>query len=110
MDYHFVQPGQQSLQPPKNPPRERLAGRIIQAVDLIQVVMVELIEQRREGGLDIGKVHDPAELRIRFPFDMNLDAKRVPVQPGALVSRGYVGEPVGRLDLENFMDVHGRPI
>jgi len=44
-------------------------------------------------------------VRVDEPVDMQLDAKRMTVQAGALMAGGHVGEAVDGLDGENAEDV-----
>src|SRR5258705_14006742 len=59
-----VQLGQGRLQRLPDPLRKPLAGGIFKARNVIEVAMVELLEDRRERLLDVGEVHDPAQLRV----------------------------------------------
>ncbi len=78
----------------------------IQALDVVQAMVVELFEQWLEGAPDIGEVHDPAAFRSRLPGDVHLDAEGVAVQACTLVSGWHVGEPVRGLDLEHPKNIH----
>ena len=69
--------------------------------------MVELLEDRREGLLDVGEVHHPAQLRVGFTAHMHLDPERVAMQARALVRRRDMRKPVRRFDLKDLEDVHG---
>ncbi len=68
--------------------------------------MVELLIKRREGRFDVGEIHHPAELRIRLAKQMDFDAKRMTVQPRALVPFRHVGQAMSGFDLENLEDMH----
>src|SRR5690242_1960964 len=110
MDHHAIEPRQAWLQAAEDPAREHFAGRVLQPLDLVEVLVIQLLEQRSECGLDVGEVHHPAHGRVRFAFDMNLHPERMPVQPCTLVPGRHVGQPMRRLDLEHFMDVHDEPL
>jgi len=69
--------------------------------------MVELVIQRLEGRLQVRKVHDPAQLRIRLAGHVDLDAEGMAMQARALVAGRHVGEPMRRLELKHFEDMHG---
>ena len=69
--------------------------------------MIKLLEDRREGLLDVGEVHDPAQVRIRFAAHVHFNPKRVAVQTRALVCGRNVWKPVRRFDLKDLEDVHG---
>jgi hypothetical protein len=47
-----------------------------------------------------------AHLRIGLASKVDLNAKRVAVQPRALVPRRHVRQAMGRFDLENLEDMH----
>ena len=72
--------------------------------------MVELLVQRRERSLDVGKVDHPARLRPRLALDVNGHVKRVTVEPSALVIGRDVRQPVRGLERELLEDRdHGMP-
>src|SRR5690554_2499727 len=90
MHHHFRQQRQCRLQPVPDPHRQSLAGGILQALDVIQVMMVQLLVQRLERGLDVGEVHDPARVRAGFARDAQLDPERMTVQARALDRKSVV--------------------
>lgn len=69
--------------------------------------MIEAVVQGLERGLDVGKIHHPAALRIDLAADMELDAERMPMQTRALVARRDVRQPVRGFKGEDFENVHG---
>ena len=95
------------LQGLPDPLRKPLAGGIFQARNLVEVAMVKLLEDRREGLLDVGKVHDPPQVRIGFAAHMHFDPERVAVQARAFVRCRDMRKPVRRFDLKDLEDVHG---
>jgi len=108
MHDHFVQSGQRRRQALEDPARQHLAGGILQALDIVEVMVIQLIEQRREGRFDVGEVHHPAQGRVGLSLHMDLDAERMTVQARALVARRHVRKAVGRFDMEFFEDMHPR--
>jgi hypothetical protein len=68
--------------------------------------MVEAVEHRLEGDLEIREVHDPTSLRVYRTGHMDLHLEGMAVQPGTLMPFRHVGEPVGGLDMERLIDVH----
>ena len=58
------EPGQRGLEAIPDPRGEVLARRVLEPLDLVEVVVVELVEQRLERGLDVAEVHDPAGRRV----------------------------------------------
>ena len=60
MNPHLAQFWQQRLDLVPDPFGDDFAGRVFQARDVIEVVMVELLIERLEDRLDLGEVADPA--------------------------------------------------
>lgn len=84
---------------------EVLAGGILQAGKIIQIVVVETLVERLEYRFDFGKVSDPAGMGINVAFKIDRDLEGMAMQATAFVSLGYVRKPMGRLEsefLENF--------
>src|SRR5204863_6105254 len=81
-----------------DPGTEVLGGRVLQALDLVQVVVVELEPQRLDRVPDVAEVEQPAGLGIDLPFHLDLDAERVPMEPATLVPRRRLGQEVRRLE------------
>jgi inner membrane transporter RhtA len=106
-DHHRRQ-RQRGGQPVPDPAGEHLAGRVLQAGDVVQVVVVKLVADRRERLADVGEVHHPAGAGRDLAADVHLDPERVPVQPRALVARGHVRQPVRGLEAELPEDLHHR--
>ena len=99
--------GKGGLQLIPNPFGQALAGRVVQAWDVVQIVMVQLVVQRLEGALHIGKVHHPAHLRVQRTADMQLYPERMAVQAGALMAFRHIRQAVGGFEREGLEDVHG---
>ncbi len=53
-------PGQVGGQPVPDPDREHLTRRIVEALDIVEAVMIELPMQPSECVIDVGVVEDPA--------------------------------------------------
>ena len=80
----------------------------ITCYQIVEVVVVELLVERQEGGFQLGEVHDPAGVRIRLAGNMQLDPEGMPVQARAFVPLRDVGQPVRGLQSEALEDVHAR--
>lgn len=106
MDDDLAQQSERWLETAPNPDRQLLAGRIFQTRHIIEAAMVDLIENRRERGFDVGEIHHPAGVRLRLARDVNFHAERMPVQPRAFVAGRNIGKAMRRLDLEYFENVH----
>jgi len=59
-----------------------------------------------ERGLHVGEIHHPAEMRVHGAAHVDLDAKRMPVHPRALVTGGHVRQPVRTLERERLENFH----
>lgn len=108
MHDHLVQAGQRRRQTLEDPARQHLAGGILQALDIVEVMVIELIVQRRKSRFDVSEIHHPAQRGIGLSLDMNLDTERMTVQARALVARRHVRKAVSRFDMEFFEDMHAR--
>ena len=89
-----------------DPAREILARRILEAGNLVLIVMIEPIERRLKRCAHIGEIHDPSGMRIDLACQMQLHSERVPVQACTLVPRRYVGQPMRGFDGEGAEEVH----
>ena len=70
-------------------------------------MMIELVVKRLKRTAQIGEVQNPAGLLLHRPGDMNLDAKRVPVQTPALVPLRDIGQMMCRFESEYLEYFHG---
>ena len=72
-----------------------LRGRVAQAIDLVQIIMIQVaVHQRLEGGLDTLIIDKPAELRVHLSPDGYRNLETVTVEAVALVGGRNVGESV----------------
>ena len=106
MDDHLAQRAERRLETTPDPDRELFAGRILQTGNVVEAAMIDLVEDRRESGLDVGEIHHPARVRLRFTRNMDFHAERMPVHSRAFVARRDIRQAVRRLDLEYFENVH----
>jgi hypothetical protein len=98
--------GNDGLRRVQIPAREILAGRVIETRYFVQVTMIELLVQRLERGLDVGKIHHPAQPCVHRAAHVEFDPERVPVHSRALVPGRYVWQPVRRLEREGLEYIH----
>src|SRR5690606_4044312 len=89
-----------------DPARQVLAGRVLEPRHFVQIAMIEPFVQRRERLRQLAEVPDPAGLAPDRPAHPYLDAKRMAVQPPALVPGGHVRQIMGRLDAEYLEYLH----
>jgi len=106
MHDELAQCRQSRLEFPPDPARQIFAGRIFQARNVVEIMMIESLEQRRECRLHVGEVHHPSRFRARLAFDMDFDAERMPVQARAFVPGRNVRQAVRGFDLESLEDMH----
>src|SRR4051812_41895197 len=57
------------------PPGDVFARRVGKALDLVEVAVVELLKERLEGALDVGKVHHPPRLLVHASPDVDRHAE-----------------------------------
>jgi hypothetical protein len=86
------------------------AGRVVEAFDVIEVMVIEAVVDWFERRLDIGEVHDPTGLRIDIATDMQFDPEGMPMQARALMPWRNMGQPVCCFDGKDFENVHGRAL
>ena len=94
------------MDPLPNPNREVLARRIVESVNLVEIVMIESVEEWLKGTLHICEVDHPTGLRSDRASHVDLDPERMSVEPAALVPRWDVRQPMRRLNREFFEDIH----
>ena len=92
-----------------NPARQNLAGRVLEAFNLVQIVMIQLLPNRFADIPNVGEINDPTELRIELSLYANTNPVRVPVQTLALVPVRNVRQQVRRLETELSPDLHIGP-
>ncbi len=94
------------------PAGEDLARRVLQALDVVQVVVIKPGEERRPRVVQPLVVDEPARLLVHLARHRHLDAIAVTVQLGALVARRHPGQPVGGFEPEllHEADLHLRPV
>lgn len=106
MDHDFTQQRQSWLELVPDPYRQSFAGRIFEALDLVEIMVIKAVVHGLESGLDIGEVHYPAGLSIDVAADVQLDTEGMTVQARAFVSGRNIGQPVRRFEGEDFENVH----
>src|SRR6185312_13776973 len=85
---------QARLQPVPQPDGDALAGGVVQALDLVEVVVIEEFVQRLERLLDVGEVEHPAAVGPEGSVYVDLHHERVAVQARALVTGWHVRQAV----------------
>jgi len=77
------------------PGGHELDGRVFQALDLVEVGMIQLLEQRVHRAADAGVIVNPAEMGIDLTLDGDFDLEAVAVHLPAFVAGGDVGQRLG---------------
>jgi len=108
VDHDLAEQWKGWFEPVPDPLGKSFTGGIFETGDVVQIVVINLIEDRRERRLDVGEVHDPAGVNADRSGYMDFYAEGMPVQARALVSWRHVGQPVCGLDVKNLEDVHVR--
>lgn len=98
--------GQRRLELVPDPSTQVFARWVLETFNLVEVVVVQLIDDRLAGRLDVAEVHDPAAVLAWFTFDIDTKLKGVPMQALALVARRHIRQPVGRLKMEVLENFH----
>src|SRR3954453_20865055 len=83
---------ERGLEAVPDPAREQLAGGVLEAGDLVEVVVIELGVERRPRVVEHAVVDEPARLFVDGAGDGHLDLEAVAVEARALVAGGYPGE------------------
>ena len=107
MDTNCTEFRQQGFELSPDPLGQHFAGRVFQAWDVIEVVVVEAFIERLENRLDLREVANPAGMGIQVAAKMDRHFERMPVQAPAFVAFRYVGQAVGGLEGKLFEDFHG---
>ncbi|KQQ59841.1 hypothetical protein ASF84_03735 [Pseudomonas sp. Leaf127] len=99
---------QQWLELNPYPLRQVFTGRVFQTGNVIEIVVIQALIQRLEDRFYLGKIPDPAGMRINRTRQMDADPERVPMQAPALMTFRDVGKAVCGLEskfLENFQNL-----
>lgn len=75
LDDDFGQGGERRLESSPDPASEIFAGRIFQTFDLVEKMMVQLLIDRLENLLELGKIHHPAGRLTQRSCDVDLNSK-----------------------------------
>jgi len=96
------------LQPFPYPLRKILAGGVLEAFNLIEAMMIELVEQGLKGPPQVGKIHHPARFLTNRATDMDFNPERVSMHAGTFVPLRDIGKPMSRFDLKYSKNIHER--
>ena len=89
-----------------DPAGKVFAGGVFQAWNIVQVVVIKLIVNGFEGGLDFAKVHYPAAGLWCIAAYRQSHMKRMSVQTGAFMPLGNIGQAMCRLEVKFLVDFH----
>jgi len=102
---HCAQCGQDRQRTLPDPAGQILAGGVFQAGNVIEVVVIELIENRFECRFDISEINHPTGMCIDFVSHINSDLKAVPVQTSAFMSIRHIRQPVRGLKMKLLINL-----
>ena len=74
--------------------------------NIIEVMMIQLLIDRRKSLLDITKVDNPTTGIANRPFDMDRHHKRMAVQTRTFMPLRNIGKTMSRLDIKFFVNLH----
>jgi hypothetical protein len=111
-DHDLGQERTPGLESVPDPDGDMLAGGVVQSGNLVEVTMIELFPERLERRGKVGVIDQPAELRITFTGDGDLDPKTVAVETATFMVVGKTREEMSGFELEGFaeFDFHGAAI
>lgn len=89
-----------------DPPTQIFAGRILQAVNFIQVMVIQLVANGSTCLGDIAIIHQPAGFCVHITANRNGQYVAVAVEAGAFVTIGNKGKAVGCLEPNLFGKFH----
>lgn len=108
MDANCREFGQQWFQLVPNPFRQIFAGWIVEAWNVVQIVVIEALIKRLEDCFYLGKVTYPPGVWIDIASQIDCHPKRMPVQAAALVALWHVWKTMGGLEGKLFKNFHNQ--
>jgi len=97
---HFTQHREHRLDAPPDPLCDSLGGRILEFIDIVEIVVIELVKERCEGGFYVAVIDQPSGAGVHRPLTGKLDAKAVTMKPGALMPLRDIRQAMGSLKVE----------
>lgn len=97
---------QRGLESIPDPLGEHFTCWVLKPGDIVQVVVIELLVEGIERGLEICEIADPADGWIDVSADVNLDAEGMAVQAGATMSGWNIRQLVRCLETKLFEYFH----
>jgi hypothetical protein len=103
-DDDFFELREEGFEAIPNPEGDVFTGRVFEAGNLVEIMVVEFFPERFEHVGDVGVIHDPAELWVARAFHHDFSAEAVAVQAAAFVRFGQVRQEVRCFELESFSE------
>ncbi|QDU33710.1 hypothetical protein KS4_17660 [Poriferisphaera corsica] len=75
---------------------------IFQALNVVEAVVIELIDERGGDFFDVAEVHEVAHFRVTFAFDNDVDLEGVAMKTAAFVAVREFGEPMSGFEVNFF--------
>jgi hypothetical protein len=109
-DCHAVEAGDVLLDVLPDPHRQQFGGGVLETFDLIEQIVIEAMNDRIDGALQIGKVDEPSGNGVDFSADRDLTSEGVTVDAATLVALRYIGKPMGGFESKilDELDGHSR--
>jgi hypothetical protein len=91
-----------------DPGGDVFAGGIVEARDVVEIPVIELIPDGTERGGDIGVIDEPAQLWIARTGDDDVDLETMAVESATFMGFGQARQEMRGFELESFakFDVH----
>ena len=103
---YFAELGHYRLQTLPNPPGNGFTGRILQTIDIIQIIVIKLKADRLKRFFDLGKIHDPSGFWVFRAGNRYTNLERMTMKTAALMVRRQVRQQMSRFKSELFKDFH----
>ena len=75
---------------------------IFEALDVVEAIVVELVDEWCGDFFDVAEVHEVAHFGVTFTFDNDVDFERVAVEAAAFVTVWELGKPMGGFEINFF--------
>ena len=102
----FAQLRERRLEPVPDPAGDIFTGWIFQSWNVVQIIVIQLVVDRFEAGLEVGKIHNPAGRFRRVAIYREAYLKRMAMQSCAFMPLGDIGEAMSGLEVKFLVDFH----
>jgi hypothetical protein len=99
-----AQQGQRWLELFPNPGPKNFAGGVFQAVDFVQIEMIQPLQDRLGGGFDVAVIDQVSPGGIDLAFHDHIEPKGMAMQSTAFVTVGESGQIMGGFKVKSFAE------